>query len=363
MLSSVKKIGYVTVNNNNNINQLLFSPYLFLIPLKNSKGLLVPIEINSYVMDELINIQTIFSKLSFDNLVKIWLTHRLLIDGVVVNGILNNHKLLKYIKLIKLNAISLKDFDIPKLFEFKENVISLLKVKDRVAGCYIIMFKNRYYYYIGSSTNLKQRINTYNSTLNNLNGKNFLNVKLNWELKSLILWEDFDVDYEINVLYLTNNYINLFESYYPDYKLNKGEYILLKKITDFYIKVLETSLINTYTPLLNMANAGYLKHVNWEDDYLKTYSKNYKDYDKHNKYSVYLERREEGLNRDILKYMSEKEMGIYRSGFIRTGTLNDICKRYYLREEEVLANLNKYHNYFGAKLRNPIKIIIDEIQI
>ena len=72
---------------------------------------------------------------------------------------------------------------------------------------------------------------------------------------------------------------------------------------------------------------------------------------------------EEGLNRDILKYMSEKEMGIYRSGFIRTGTLNDICKRYYLREEEVLANLNKYHNYFGAKLRNPIKIIIDEIQI
>ena len=97
---------------------------------------------------------------------------------------------------------------------------------ERYSGCYIIIFNNlaeKNCFYIGSSIQLANRISQHKRDFNNFKGS-ILNSKSNlWKNNKLI-------EYKISYLYLNTNYFKKFKKMYPFYILNKGEWILLKRI-------------------------------------------------------------------------------------------------------------------------------------
>ena len=131
-----------------------------------------------------------------------------------------------------------------------------------------------------------------------------------------------------------------FEAIYPYYKLSKGEWIILTKINDLIIKILEQSLIDYYHPKLNIALKVVHQNFDWKDEYLQVYAKekNYKEYLKKNHYCIYQKR-----------FDTEH--------LVACLTLNGIKARYSLNEEEVLENLNNFHYYTKSNLRQPLKIV------
>nr|YP_010697826.1 NADH dehydrogenase subunit 4 [Porodaedalea chrysoloma]WCF76787.1 NADH dehydrogenase subunit 4 [Porodaedalea chrysoloma] len=217
-----------------------------------------------------------------------------------------------------------------------------------VACCYIITFENKYYYYIGSTANIKNRFKTHTLNINNYYVNNSTKGLSNF-LKYFLINEyngKKPTNFNINIVYLTTNYLNKFQEIYPNYKLSKGEWILLNKITDFIVKILEESLILHFHPKLNSAKKVVFKHFEWNDESLQIYSENGKasDYLKAKKYAIYLKCRD----KSTLNLMNEP---------IRITTLQDLCSRYRLNKEEVLSNLNYYHHYNGTIFRYPLKIV------
>nr|YP_010697781.1 NADH dehydrogenase subunit 4 [Porodaedalea niemelaei]WCF76677.1 NADH dehydrogenase subunit 4 [Porodaedalea niemelaei] len=217
-----------------------------------------------------------------------------------------------------------------------------------VACCYIITFENKYYYYIGSTANIKNRFKTHTLNINNYYVNNSTKGLSNF-LKYFLINEyngKKPTNFNINIVYLTTNYLNKFQEIYPNYKLSKGEWILLNKITDFIVKILEESLILHFHPKLNSAKKVVFKHFEWNDESLQIYSENGKasDYLKAKKYAIYLKCRD----KSTLNIMNEP---------IRITTLQDLCSRYRLNKEEVLSNLNYYHHYNGTIFRYPLKIV------
>jgi hypothetical protein len=256
------------------------------------------------------------------------------------------------------------------------------------ACCYIINFKNKYYYYIGSTTNIKERFKAHSDNINKFLNNKFLNNNNNDTLSVLFqyfLSSEFDyysynnpysntqiqnlLNLNINVLYLSPNYFNLFKLIYPDYCLSKGEWLLLSKITDFLIKTLEENLITEFQPKLNFHNKVVFKHVEWEDNFLYTYSQNNKPYSypKNKNYKISF------LTLDDRDYFSYdfydisyidnivkkiNDLNIQPSPHtIEKKSLYTLCKKYNLNKEEILSNLNRFHHYkTETHLRNPLKL-------
>jgi hypothetical protein len=166
----------------------------------------------------------------------------------------------------------------------------------------------------------------------------------------------------MKIVYLNTNYLNKFKSIYPDYKLSKGELILLKRIIDFIIRFLEQSLLHNFHPFLNMAEKAIFKHFEWNDKFLDHHNRNNEifKYYKRNKYEIFLmtEFSKHEYYYDLLlnKYFSKICKNEYEVS-ISKGSLLHICYGYNLRYYEVLANLNKFHHYKSTILKNPLKIV------
>lgn len=76
---------------------------------------------------------------------------------------------------------------------------------------------------------------------------------------------------------------------YHDYKLSKGEWILLKYVTDLILKILEQSLIIKFKPKLNTIQHVGIRPWYWRDSYLDEITSEkslYKVYGKADKYLI-----------------------------------------------------------------------------
>lgn len=340
-LSSPKKRKYSTCTNKNInvalVNFIKTTPLLK--PILNIEDeLLAPIVYNEHILDEIQNLRFVLSRVKDSNLVKLWLISKLEQDKIIINAKINERadKLLKKIEKIE-NETIIREFkedicgfrwpvitsryynkikeDMSKskpVFEFNEtsletNLIYKKNLNSLCTGCYIITFQNKYYYYIGSSTNLRDRMKTHTTNINSfLSNRNsslseFFKFYLNFCKKQKSKSND-SLNFNIKILYLSTNYLNLFRLIYPHYRLSKGEWLLLSKITDFFIKILEASLIIKFHPKLNSTNKVVLKYFEWSDEFLQIYSKNNKagEYLKSKKYKICILRREKSFLDKIL---------------------------------------------------------------
>jgi hypothetical protein len=179
------------------------------------------------------------------------------------------------------------------------------------------------------------------------------------EIKNSLIYVNPLIDklsFNIKILYLNTNYLKLFKTIYSDYKLSKGEYILLRKITDFFSKFLEQSLIIKFNPKLNITNKVVFTHFEWEDKFLNIYG----NYLLSNKYSIYVLVENKRRPHNIKNVFNTDLPLIYHSKIdklVNTSTLTVISSRYNLNPYEVLCNLGRYHLYKGAHLIAPLKII------
>jgi len=148
-----------------------------------------------------------------------------------------------------------------------------------LAGCYVIIFDNIFYLYIGCTTNLVDRAkyhqNNIKKMIKNLDftnshmTKHVRKTKLNQFIESEITSNGF-LTYKILPLYYCCNYLKKFKLLYPNYKLSKGEFILLSSITDLQLKTLEMSLINCFNPKLELKETK-IKPLVWHKSYLDDY--------------------------------------------------------------------------------------------
>ena len=126
-----------------------------------------------------------------------------------------------------------------------------------LSGCYMYELDQKIY--IGSSVNIQKRHTTHIYTSKKSPSSNFhkfINDNQGFEKVSF------------SILYLTNNYYEKFISLYPNYKLSKGEKVLLKKLTNLQIRILEQSLItyllNNKTNLLNKQSIVSYQYLEWD---------------------------------------------------------------------------------------------------
>lgn len=431
---------------------------IFLNPIQNVRNeLLAPIIYNQYTLELIEDIQYILSRFSDSNFVKLWLFSKLKEDKIIINAKINEgtgelfYKI-KNIKSITIDQISMEDItdiylpsvtiyrrlniiqeddlNCKPIFEFNSNGLDSIlkdnKLNQLYCGCYIITFKNKLYYYIGSSINLKNRINTHIHNLTNYikalkakddkakDGKAKIGNLIEWHIQAMEAKNDkikkseklneilkfyldsivffsgstesliqraklknnsveqqilYELGFDIRILYLNTNYLNLFKRIYPDYNLCKGELILLTKITDFITRTLEYSLIKNFHPKLNVTYKPIYKHFEWNDEFLDNYSRNkiLSNYPNNKKYAIYMyfDKTEYPdyllWNSKELKYLYDifpLEINYeYDEKLICISTLQNICSTYNLREYEILGNLNQYHNYKETLLKNPLKII------
>jgi hypothetical protein len=221
--------------------------------------------------------------------------------------------------------------------------------------CYIITFNNNLYFYIGSTINIKNRIKSHNKNIDSL-GKNLSEI-FKYFLNSEI-HENKIIEYKIRPIYLGINYFTKFKNLFTDYKLSKGEWLLLKKITELIIRILEQSLILNYKPKLNSAEKIAIGQIDWRDEWLHYYGPE-KDYKQMPKYSLYY----------ISKIKKYKYCGIIVSfdeivRYLGTFTLHDLFKRYNFNKDEVLNNLNIYHIYKDITILKNTKIkIVEETEL
>lgn len=385
----------------------------FLKPiLKVQDQLLAPIVFNENILNYVKHFQFILSRFPESNLVKLWLKNEFEQHNVVVNAKKNKgmDELLREIIKIKTetiekNIISENLWSISQsyneikhnnlhydnsceggLFAFRNAKIGLNEIINKETKknplyicCYIITFSNKYYYYIGSTTNIKDRFKTHSHNINSYikMKKNTLNEYFKYFLDSEISYlkskegQKYALYFKISTLYLFPNYLNKFLSIYPNYRLSKGEWLLLDMINDLIIKTLEESLMIKFKPKLNIAKKVAFKHFEWDDEFLGIYSKSGKliEYFKSKKYGIYLEPTRERLNsyeKLILNWTKkgyntfelERDYNkIKNNEPIHIKTLSELCSRYKLNKEEVLNNLNRWHTYYGTILKNPLKIV------
>jgi hypothetical protein len=148
-------------------------------------------------------------------------------------------------------------------FEFVEQENAQSFFDDSLCGCYVIYSKKSLYYYIGYSSNIRERLRTHYLNLKSLypsrKGDLFtFYIESCVKDKVNIYIEMGPVCRAEHVLYvnlcrgshtkLYSNYFKLFLQKYRDYKLSLGEYFILELYTDLVGKILEQSLIYYYNP-------------------------------------------------------------------------------------------------------------------
>lgn len=348
-----------------NINKECLSliPYknkIFLNPILSVENkLLAPLIYNKYIFKQIENIQYILSRFSNSNLVKLWLFDRLEQDKIIINA--------------KIDEDSLP-YKIIFMFNEYNQILKYDKLNKLYGGCYILDINKQYY--IGSTSNFNYRFKSHSkhvedfmyyksensSSTASLSGSRYKNIQLNEIQKFFLLKDEKISNFNANILYLNINYLNLFKFIYPNYKLNKGELILLKIITDFINKFLEQSLLHKFHPFLNMADYAIFKHFEWNDEFLDYNSRNNNVFEcfKNKKYEIFIitELNKEEYNYDLL--LNKYYFHTYKCQSkvaISNGYLQDICYKYNLKYYEVIANLNKFHHYESTILKNPLKIV------
>jgi hypothetical protein len=137
-------------------------------------------------------------------------------------------------------------------------------------GVYLIEFNNKQSYYIGSSINIKKRFLQHKkqkmvNIFKSFNHKFDLNLTLTD--KNLYYF------FKFGSLYITIDYLKEFKYLYPNYKLSKGEWIILNKLTDLHVKILEQSLIYNYKPNLNKSQTVSYRFIEWRKEWLYYYDK------------------------------------------------------------------------------------------
>lgn len=147
-----------------------------------------------------------------------------------------------------------------------------------LAGCYVIIFDNIFYLYIGSTSNLLDRAKyNQNNIMKIIKNLEFTNShmtqsvrkkKLNQFIESEITNNGF-ITYKILPLYYCCNYLKKFKLLHPSYKLSKGEFMLLSSITDLQLNILEKSLVYCFNPKLNELKKT--KPLVWHKSYLDEY--------------------------------------------------------------------------------------------
>lgn len=275
---------------------------------------------------------------------------------------------------------------------------------DIMSCCYAILFSNKLYYYIGSTSNIEDRIKNHHSNIQKIIRKviwegfyynhdpkiHYNSNMLEYFIATEILKGKIKVDYVIIPIYFSTNYLKKFIKLNPDYFLSKGEWILLTLVTELIIKILEQSLLVKFKPKLNTVNSISIKHFDWNDKFLEVYSKERsliaqsKEYSTVKKYLIliphykkistppyYKSKKPETIDlfdKENDKYFDTNyiDMKDINSGrkiyFTKKGpfTLYQISKRYNLNREEILENLNKFHNYDECIfLQQPMLIIPD----
>jgi hypothetical protein len=144
-----------------------------------------------------------------------------------------------------------------------ERLLLYSKNESYLSCCYIIKFNHNLYFYIGSTTKIMNRIHSHNTNVLNI-VKNLPYIKKDCKLFDYFIKDEIrhkgHLSYKILPIYLGYNYLNKFLLLYPDYKLSRGEWILLSSITDFIIKLLEQSLINYFKPRLNELDNVAMRH-------------------------------------------------------------------------------------------------------
>jgi hypothetical protein len=279
----------------------------------------------------------------------------------------------------------------------KDFTVSYSNSFDIMSCCYAILFNNNLYYYIGSTTNIKDRVKNHHSNIQKIIHKviwdgfyynhdakvHYNSNILEYFIASEILNGKINIDYTIIPVYFCTNYLKKFANLNPDYKLSKGEWILLTSITELIIKILEQSLIVMFKPKLNMVNNVTINHFDWNDNFLEEYSNERsliaqsKEYSMINKFLIliphikkistphyYKTNRQKYMDlivKEYNNYIDIKDISSKRKVyFTKKGpySLYQISKRYNLNREEVLENLNKLHNYEECiLLKQPIIII------
>lgn len=264
--------------------------------------------------------------------------------------------------------------------------ISYSKTFDNLNCCYAVIFNNNLYYYIGSTTNISDRVKNHHSNIQkiirkviegglyyNHDVKTYYNSNiLEYFIASEILNGKINIKYFILPLYFCTNYLKDFVKCNPNYELSKGEWILLTSINNLIIKILEQSLIVKFKPKLNTVNSVTIRHFDWDISYLEEYSSNislakpkplvslYKEYSKTAKFLI-LTPHLKNIKDKICKTIDIKDIKVEgNTYFTKNGpySLYLMCRRYSLNKEEVLANINKLHYYEGCiLLKQPIIII------
>ena len=397
-INTISKIQIRKYSSNINKELVPYENKNFLKPILNVKDkLLAPIVYDKYILSEIDKIQFILTRFNDLNFVKLWLTNKLQEDKIIINAKLNENtkelldliisienetiiksnieglsKEISFISSRYFNEIKKDNLECKPIFSFKNNefITTLLKnnkLNKLYSACYIITFNNKVYYYIGSSTDFKKRFNTH--TLNINNYKENKNNTLTGIFKEFLDSIRKNAGFNINIIYLSHNYLTLFQTEYPYYKLSKGEFILLNKISDFLVKTLEISLFEKFHPKLNSLNKVSFKHFEWNDEYLNIYreNNNNKEYLKASTYGIYGLSSKTRTIADLakflkLKFTKDEEINYYNKInndiLIRETTLQDLCQRYNLNYKEVLNNLNTFHYYNEiTSLRNPLKIV------
>jgi predicted GIY-YIG superfamily endonuclease len=382
--SSIRSFSTSKISYNNNCaalnnykNEIFFKPIL-----KVENELLAPIVLYENVVIEIEKIKLILFKIPNYNFVKLWLFSQLEQDKIIIN-VEKNKEMNKLLKKIKQNNLNNnKDLFIFKDKVKKSNDEFYIKSPEEsmlYACCYIITFNNKNFYYIGSSSNLRRRFKKHKKNIlnyilykkrnKNLNDyfKNFLyseinNYKLfniNSKIKKSI--KDY-LKFDIGVIYLCTNYFKKFKNKYPEYELNEVEIIILKMITDFFMKILELSLIENFKPKLNIAKNVSFKTFMLDDYLLEYYIKNIisKKYFKNDKFNIYIKdevyshfKRRKIKTRYKLIYTPNK----YKDKLIYTSTLEELCYKYNFNIEKILNNLNNWHIYEETKFKIPLKIV------
>lgn len=286
---------------------------------------------------------------------------------------------------------------------------SYSKSFDILSCCYAIIFKNNLYYYIGSTANITDRVLDHHLKIQRIIGEvirdgfffnrdveTYYNSNiLQYYIASEILNHKINIEYTILPVYICTNYLKRFELLNPDYKLSKGERLLLLSITDLIIRILEQSLIVKFKPKLNILNKVAIRRIEWEDKYLREYStlphigerenslitqtKQSKKLIKYkvnkikskaiNSNSFILETLNKGKYLILIPHPNNisvvvnhlKDFNLINIGnvgkTIGPYTLYQTCVRYNLKIYEVLDNLNKLHDYKGCILRQPMIIV------
>jgi hypothetical protein len=415
-----KKLKYfeIKVKNDNKIVNYVnrYSPLLRPI-LKIEDKLLCPIVYTEDILNCIQNMISIYAKIPNYNIVKLFLNIELE-KPIKINAMIDDNtiNIIKSLKQLKIKNTITREFNPIKrdensyngnsIFKFNNNIIfvnskltldhnyydnnylndinididnynifiknnnknrvntELTKQKgdhcfsdfDDKTCCYIITFNNNFYFYIGSTTNIKDRIKSHNNNINSFDKdlselfKYFLNSEIH---------ENKIIEYKIRPIYLGINYLIKFKILFTDYKLSRGEWLLLKKITELIIKILEQSLILNYKPKLNSAEKIVIGQIEWRDEWLHEYGPE-KDYKKMPKYSLYYISRIKNLEKYCGEIVSSDEIVRYLGTF----TLHDLFKRYNFNKDEVLNNLNFYRIYKNITILKNTKIkIVEETEL